>query len=294
MSEKQMVRAAWIAEAIASDFYDRRLDFSARAGSGGGWGDLPEVNIVPEEVTDSRTVRRFLTFIAAMDRMRDADALWRDGAELLRRRPEVFDPFVAASMKYGGLRELLSRHRVSKFHEPDTKAWLTIAANLAAGQGPVARVVESGNGDAEELLRDLRSRDEYGRARFPLLRGRKIGPMWVRMMAEPGEATIRRLNLVPVAVDVQVRRATENLGVTDTRGLPLARAKPQIQEAWHAAVAAAAGIGGPERIRGTCAALDPALWFFGKHGCSHCERVKRRVRFGRACRNCRLPVPGTG
>ena len=294
LGEEGMTEAARLAEMIASDFYDGRLDFSARSASDGGWSDMPEVNILPDGVTASRTARRFLTFIAAMDRMRDANALWRDGAELLRRHSEVFDPSVGASMKYERLKELLSAYRVSKFHEPDTKAWRTIAANLAAGDGPVCRVVESGDGDAEELLRDLRSRDEHGRARFPLLRGRKIGPMWVRMMAEPGGATIRRLDLVPVAVDVQVRRVTENLGVTETRGLPLAQAKPKIQAAWFAAVAAAARIGGPERIRGTCAALDPALWFFGKHGCSHCERVKRRVRFGRACQHCRLPVPGSG
>ena len=251
---------------------------------------MPEVNILPDGVTASRTARRFLTFIAAMDRMRDANALWRDGAELLRRHSEVFDPSVGASMKYERLKELLSAYRVSKFHEPDTKAWRTIAANLAAGDGPVCRVVESGDGDAEELLRDLRSRDEHGRARFPLLRGRKIGPMWVRMMAEPGGATIRRLDLVPVAVDVQVRRVTENLGVTQTSGPKLNnRIKKEIQNAWSDAVATAK-IGGPERIAGTCAALDPALWFYGKHGCSHCERVGRRDSFGRACAHCVLPV----
>ena len=40
----------------------------------------------------------------------------------------------------------------------------------------------------------------------------------------------------------------------------------------------------------TCCALDPALWFYGKHGCNHCENVKRRVRFGRACDSCLFPV----
>jgi hypothetical protein len=34
---------------------------------------------------------------------------------------------------------------------------------------------------------------------------------------------------------------------------------------------------GPEPLRGTAAALDPALWFWGKWGCSFCERAKRRV-----------------
>ena len=70
--------------------------------------------------------------------------------------------------------------------------------------------------------------------RFPELRGDKISLMWIRMMAEPGKARIRRhLDAVPVAVDVQVRRVTENLGVTDTRGPKLNnRIKKEIQNAW--------------------------------------------------------------
>ena len=48
-----------------------------------------------------------------------------------------------------------------------------------------------------------------------------------------------------------------------------------IQSAWRGAVSSAA-FGGPSGIGGTCAALDPALWFFGKFGCSHCEQVGRR------------------
>ena len=152
-------------------------------------------------------------------------------------------------------------------------------------------MIDQGSGDARELLEDLQSRDHASLPRFPMLRGPKIGPMWVRMIAEPGGARIDRMDTIPVAVDVQVRRATENLGVTDTRGLPLkAATKWVIQSAWHVAVADAK-IDGPPGITGTCAALDPALWFFGKYGCSHCERVGRRVPIGRACGHCQLPVP---
>ncbi len=133
-------------------------------------------------------------------------------------------------------------------------------------------MVDDGVGDAQELLKELRSRDRVGQSRFPMLRGPKIGPMWVRMMANPGEARIRHMDTVPVAVDVHVRRVTENLGVTNTRGWQLNKeTKREVRSAWRAAVTAAS-IGGPSRIQNTCAALDPALWFFGKHGCSYCER----------------------
>ena len=76
-----MTDAARIAEWIADDFYGRRLDFSKRPGSGRGWSELPEVNIVPTELDDPRRVRLFLTFMAAVDKMVDAAQLWSAGAD---------------------------------------------------------------------------------------------------------------------------------------------------------------------------------------------------------------------
>ena len=150
---------------------------------------------------------------------------------------------------------------------------------------PVSRVIDAGSGEAQELLRDLKSHDNGGRARFPMLRGPKVGPMWIRMMAHPGRARIDHIEVIPVAVDVQVRRVTENLGVAATCGLSLRKAKPVIQQTWKNAVSEA-DIKGPAGIEGTCEALDPALWFFGRHGCAHCEKEDKQVSFGRACDFC--------
>ena len=181
---------------------------------------------------------------------------------------------------------MLKRARVSRRHRQDSDAWHRIATSLSYEvESPVRRLIDAGRGEAQDLLRDLKSRDDSGRPRFPLLRGPKIGPMWIRMMANPGRAVIDRIGTIPVAVDVQVRRTTENLGVTTTRGLPLSKAKPVIQQAWENALSEA-GIRGPAGIEGTCAALDPALWFFGRHGCGHCGKVGERVGFGRACDFC--------
>ena len=284
------VDAARIAEALAGDFYGDMLDLSSRPGTAGSpWSRMPEVESVRRlraNGADERCVRRFLTFVCAMDRSRDAERLWRDAADLWEAHPEVFDPAYAAAMSRAALRSVLCRARVSQRHGPDVDAWRTIAGSLAIG-GPVRCVVDEGAGAAAELLRDLRARNRTGRARFPLLRGSKIAPMWVRIMVNPGNARIADVESIPVAVDVQVRRVTENLGVTATRAVPLDEAKSAIQEAWRAAIARSR-IGGPAGIAGTCAALDPALWFYGKHGCSHCERQGRRVPIGRACDHCRF------
>ena len=235
---------------------------------------------------NDRVVRLFLTFISAMDRVRDATQLWRAGMSLFEERPELFDPQHAAGMEFGTLHALLKSTGVSRKHGQDTGAWIQVASTLArCPESPVRQVIYAGRGDAQELLRDLRTRDEGGHLRFPLLGGPKIRLMWIRMMVNPGGAVIGRIDTVPVAVDAQVRRATENLGVTATRGLPLRKAKPVIHQAWLDALSEVE-IGGPPGIADTCAALDPALWFFGRHGCSHCEKAGRKVRFGRACDHC--------
>ncbi len=286
------IQAPKLAELIAGDFYSSRFDLSAREiSSHAGWSVMPEVERTGRlrklGATD-RTIRVFLTLVSAMDRARDATRLWRNAVRLFESHPEIFDPTQVTSMTRKALSDLLSQSRVSQRHGPDADAWCDIATSLTFGAGAVKRLVDTGTGEVQELLRDLRRRDSAGRARYPLLKGPKISAMWVRIMAEPGGADIRGIETLPVAVDVHVRRASDNLGVTETRGLDMVDATLEVQQAWQEAVRDAR-IGGPERIAGTCAALDPALWFFGKNGCSHCERIGRRAPINRACENCRLP-----
>ena len=291
----QPTDAARLAELIATDFYENRLDLSARGGAASSrcpWSRLPEVECVRalrRSGGSDRTVRLFVTFIAAMDRARDSTRLWRAGSALFESHPELFDPAKVSALPLANLRNLLSAYRVSQRHRDDTRYWSTIASSLASGNGPVSEAVDQGVGDAQELLVDLKTPDHDGGSRFPVLRGPKVGPMWVRMLANPGGAKIDRIDTIPVAVDVHVRRVTENLRVTSTRGRSLRASKPAIQSAWREAVAKAA-IGGPPGIEGACAALDPALWFFGMHGCSHCESVGQRIPIGRACGHCQLDL----
>ena len=286
-----MSDTARIVKMIADDFYGGQLNLTERGiVSYDSWSQMPDVKFV-KEMRDSgkseRTVRLFLTFVSAMDRARDANSLWQAAAELFRSRPELFEPAEARKIALDKLKSYLSESRVSQRHGPDSKAWHVISSSLALEDSPIRRLIDSGLGDAEELLKALKSRDEMGRSRFPLLRGPKIGAMWVRIMADPGGAEIERIEKVPVAVDVQVRRATENLGIADTRGFKLRKAKPIIQDACYKAVGKT-DIGGPPRIAGTSAALDPVLWFYGKYGCSHCEKLGKRVPISRACDHCQL------
>ena len=281
---------ARLAEEVAGDFYEGRFDLAARGETvATGWSNMPEVEVTRElrrSGATERSIRQFLTFVSAMDRARDAIKLWRAGSTLFQWHPEVFDPAVVSSMTSIGISGLLSAAGVSQRHGPDSNAWWTIGRSLEQGNGAVCRVVAHGDGDAVELLSDLRSVDSTGHPRFPMLKGPKVGPMWIRIMANPGAARVKRIARIPVAVDTHVRRTTRNLGIVD-RGLEGATGKRIVQSAWRDAVMAG-NVGGPTGIAGTAAALDPALWFFGKYGCSHCEANGRPVPIGRPCRACRF------
>ncbi len=284
--------AAIMAEAIASDFYNDRFDLSARKeGSGSLRPQMPgsdQATRLRNSGASLRAVRLFLTFVSAMDRARDATRLWNSGAELFQAYPEVFEPAEASAIPLSMLRARLSKYGVSQRHGPDSSGWHTIARSLAARGNPVSRVVDSGVGNARELLSYLRIKHR-GQSLFPLLRGPRIGPMWVRMLVTLGGATIDDMDIIPVSVDVHVRRVTQNLGVVDTLDMSEREAREVIQDTWRAAIART-NIVGPPEIANTSAALDTALWVFGRLGCSHCEKVPRPVPISRACDHCQLRI----
>ena len=288
-----MSDAGLIAKLITEDFYQGQLDLSARknAPPSNTWSAMPEVECVGylrDCGVSERMIRLYITFIAAMDYSRDSKQLWWAGVELFVEHPDLFDPIKLNQGSFEMLSEKLKEKKVSQRHTKDSDAWHDIACTLLTeSQCPVNQTIESGIGDAKKLLHDVTSLGTTGRVRFPLLRGPKISAMWIRMLAEPGQAKIRHIESIPVAVDTHVCRATSYLAVTIKQSLTPEKDRKLIQSVWRSAVATT-NIGGPERISGSCAALDPALWFYGKHGCSQCQTVGHKVRIGRACTYCQI------
>ncbi len=282
---------AALARMITEDFHNGALDLTARPKAPEpGWASMPECAALRELREGGATpvqIRCFITLMSAMDRARDADLAWRNGARLFRESPWIFDPEEIGRRSFADMQEALRRSGVSQRHTGDSDAWSRIAGALADDRSPesVRRVVFHGIGDARELRRDLPRVRPDGRTWYPFLSGPKISGMWIRIMAEPGGSSITNLDILPVAVDVQVRKITEYLGVSETRGMDLERARAPIQDAWHPCVE---GVEAPGPLAGTSAGLDPALWFYAKWGCTFCERAGRRMPVGRACYACRV------
>lgn len=280
-----------LATMIAGDFYGNRFDHGSRGmETVNPWLSIPEVGAA-QRVRDAgasvREVRRFLTFVCAVDYQLNSDRLWKSAAEIFPARSELFDPAEIVAMPPEVLhRELRNAGIAGRFHQKNARSWWQIGERLVSSErSAVGRVIEEGIGCVEALLKDLRH--------FPLLRGKKIGPVWIRIMANPGGARIVPADAMSVGVDIHVRRLTRNLGVLDD-GQAVAvvdvdddMRDAEIRRTWNDA-AIRADIQGPPGVASGAGALDPALWFFGRYGCRHCDASARPVRFGRACGSCRM------
>lgn len=280
-----------VAESLTREFQSREFDLSRRSGAPPcGWNGIPEIDFAARlragGVSDAE-IRRILTFGIAMDRARDADRLWEYVSRLFGTARWAFDPAVLRSVDAAVLRKALAESGVSQRHGKDSHAWRRIGEALTSSAAPrvVRDVIDSGRAEYRALHDALQAVGPDGLPWFPLLRGPKISLVWIRMLAVPGRARISGLEEMPVAVDAQVRKATEYLGVTQTQDLSLVVARPIIQAAWRAGAVAACG---PDRLAGTAAALDPAVWFLGKWGCTRCEAFGAKSPISSVCSGCRM------
>lgn len=276
---------------ITALFQAGDLDLGGRAGAPPvGWAGMPEV-VAVEALrrlgAGPVAIRQFLTFNAAMDRARDADRLATSAARLFASSPWVYDPAEVARRSLRELADELRAAGVSQRHSTDAFGWRILAETLADTElAPEARsAIHDGRADARRLIAELDRETPSGTPLFPLLGGPKVGPLWVRLLAFPGGAEIASLEAVPVAVDVQVRKVTEYLGVTDTAGRDLGEVRTLIQATWARDVAEH-GADGPDGLQDTPGALDPALWFFAKWGCTFCERARQRLPIAPVCGEC--------
>lgn len=254
---------------------------------GESWADLPEVWAQPDADPTSR--RLWLTFVAAVDRARDAAALWRAAHDAWAVDRWLFDPDAVARRLFSELADTLRLHGLSQRHMPDTAAWRSIAEALVSPQcpPPIRDAVSGTPTPAPSVLRGLEATWPHGTPMFPQLSGPKIGPMWVRMLVYPGGSPISGLDVIPVAVDTHVQRVTEMLGLVAPQPLDDAH-RQRIQAVWFAAVEQAGMFGGPAALDGTSAGLDPALWALGRVACSRCESQSRKIVVGAVCELCVL------
>jgi hypothetical protein len=159
--------------AITTAFDRGELDLSGRPNAPHpGWASMPAVVVADrlrEVGMSSVQLRCFITFVAAMDRARDAERLWFCADRVWRHSPWVFDPTIVCTRSFTELSYVLSGSGVSQRHLQDVAAWRIIAESLADREGvpEVAAAIFDGYGNARLLLEALRiTGDEPHRIRM--------------------------------------------------------------------------------------------------------------------------------
>lgn len=225
-----------------------------------GVRDMPESMLPAGMERGSVEHACFITLTVAIDYMRDAADLWRAARDTFEDPSTrwTFDPF-EIGQRHGELRPALEAHRVVRRQEDDPATWGAVAAGLVqSADGDPRRLAKSVDNDAVELLKLVR-RPEH-RRRFPRLRGRKIGPLWIRMLADEVQVPLLRLAEVPIPVDVHIARTTFACGALCGRARgTVEELAPSISEVWRAAC---------EGLDAYPLQLDQALWLQSRDGCS--------------------------
>jgi len=236
--------------------------------------DMPESTVWGDR--DRRSLQHilFLTFTVAIGYVHDAHWLWRSALRALDD-PEtsyLFDPARLARVTDDQVLASMEEHDlIGRGGKRDAKFWRTIGTTLRGEYGGDPRVfMEDCDWDAPTILRRLRQ-DQHPEGSgtkddFPLLRGKKIGPLWLRIMRDNAEITqIKNMDKVPLPVDVHTARATLTTGVIrGTYSGTLSGLFQPIRDAWSAALQDLPA--GSQPINALD--IDAPLWTLSKYGCS--------------------------
>lgn len=211
----------------------------------------------------------FLTFTNCVNRARDALDLWRRCCDAWANPAYryLFEPGEVQDAGFDKLRSDLVDLKISRKHQVDCRSWYQIAKTLhQRWTGDPRRFLEACNFHAPTILARLRSDLTDGEPAFPLLRGAKIAPLWIRMLCDDAGIVLSDLADVPIAVDVHVLRATLCSGVIT--GQYRGREGPlfeQVRRGWHTAVQDLARATGEPMV---ALDIDEALWTLSRSGCS--------------------------
>ncbi|WP_067051193.1 hypothetical protein [Methanofollis ethanolicus] len=265
--------------------------------------DMPEDRPPAGVETGSRDHLLFLTLAVSLDYQRDAYALW----ESARRTYEdpatryLFDPEAVHEASYAQVFADLKKHGLSKKHNDDTFIWRTVGISLSKkwGGDPQNFLADCGY-DGPTVLRRLRDDRHLADGRmtpdFPFLRGKKIGPLWLRMLRDnAGLAALTNLESVPIPVDIHVARASLCLGIV--RGTYEGRLEDifeAIRQAWAESVKGHAAGGRPM----IALDVDEPLWNLSRSGCGRRDRrtglcpLREACEMGAYCVKGRVEIEG--
>ncbi len=227
--------------------------------------ELPESRPPARAAPGSYERVMFYTLTVAIDYQRKASDLWDSARKTMDDESVqwVFHPGTVSKKTPQELVEALSKHKLSKKTNKDADIWRTICLSfLELFDGDPRKLFEKYDHDARQIFDVMRNK--YGK-KFPYLAGStgtsKILSLWIRIMHKEAQIPFKRLELVPIPIDIHTARATITSGCIagDFEGSFVELAEIA-KKAWMEAC----DNSGYYPLQ-----LDEALWNLGRFGCSN-------------------------
>lgn len=215
----------------------------------------------------------FITLTVAIDYQRDANVLWAVSRKTFEDPATryLYDPQSLNTTQFGKIIDDMQRHKLSKKQKKDANIWQTVGVTFfKKWNGNPINFLEDCKWDSLEILDRLKKDTHLYNGKpvsdYPYLRGDKIGPLWVRMMRDNvGINQLKRLDEVPIPVDIHVARATLATGVVaGSFNGQLPELFEMIRESWFESVK---DLKLKERPM-IALDVDEPLWHLSKYGCA--------------------------
>lgn len=162
---------------VVDDYEEWRPPFSDNAGI---------TTPITDRFDTDREAALFLTLTTALNRQRDAERLYSRFERLWYEEPWIFDPeTLVGEDRFEDLRALFEAEGV-RFHRKDAEAWYEVSRTLYYYyDGDPMTLFRAHDYEmpaiAEQVVEASGDTRFYG-DNFPILRGEKIRPMWLRLV----------------------------------------------------------------------------------------------------------------
>lgn len=211
----------------------------------------------------SREHALFATICCALDYQTESHRLWEAGKATWRDNSTrwIFEPSIAASRAANEiLRDMQSHRFTGRYPHNNSRGVARVMQSLQQHfGGDVFRLLEGHAFDAEALWIEI-GRGQWS-PYFPYLRGPKVLPFWLRTVHDEIKP-LRNMDKLPIAVDVNITRATYNLVFHEHfKGQCDEWMKEKVKDAWREICTSAQD---PSIYP---MKLDDTLWNLAKYGC---------------------------
>ena len=204
----------------------------------------------------------FITLTVSIDYQRDASELWKASRHTIDTKNTlwIYSPEEVLRRTDNELVTAMQKYGLSKKPIKDSlRIWKPICKSFYELFNSDPRILlKECNYDALGVFESMKSR--YKRY-FPYLSGRKILPLWIRMMNDVVGINLKNLDKIPIPVDIHIARATLCLGCLkgeytgSIEGIFM-----EINEVWREAC---------ESLPYYRLELDEPLWHLSRYGCTN-------------------------